>query len=104
MAEMKKVTNNDLQNTTQKNMMSGIAYPSGAPEFTPVFCGVCVAQSLFFCVVFCRSLFVPFFISAIVLYVLLLFTASDYPFGILNSDLSLVLLRYVLTTVNIKFI
>ena len=42
--------------TTFKNsMMSGTANPSGAPEFTPVFCGVHVAQSLFFCVVFCSS-------------------------------------------------
>ena len=31
---------------------------SGAPEFTPSFCGVRFAQSLVFCVVFCRSLFV----------------------------------------------
>ena len=32
------------------------AYPSVAPEFIPDFSGVRVAQSLVFCVVFCRSL------------------------------------------------
>ena len=32
-------------------------YPSGAPEFTQIFSGVHVAQSLVFCVLFCRSLF-----------------------------------------------
>jgi len=44
---------------------------------------------LVLCIVFCRSLFVPFvlFLMAIVLYVLLRFTASDYPFGILDSRL-----------------
>ena len=26
---------------------AGTAYPSGAPEFTPVFSGVCVTRSLF---------------------------------------------------------
>ena len=46
----------------------------------PVFTGVQVAQSLAFCVVFCRSLFVLFFLS---LYcVLLRFMASDYTFDI----------------------
>ena len=28
---------------------AGTAYPSGAPEFTPGFLGVCVAQYLVFC-------------------------------------------------------
>ena len=37
---------------------AGTAYPSGAPEFTPVFSVVCVARSLVFSVVFCRLLFV----------------------------------------------
>jgi len=40
---------------------AGITYTSVAPEFIPVFfSGVCVAQSLVFYVVFCRSLFVLF--------------------------------------------
>ena len=33
-------------------------HPSGAPEFTPVFSWVRVAESVVFCVMFCRSLFV----------------------------------------------
>ena len=37
---------------------AGIAYPSGAPEFTPGFSGVRVTRSLVLCVMFCRSLFV----------------------------------------------
>jgi hypothetical protein len=31
---------------------AGIAYPSGAPEFTPVFSGVRVTRSLLFCICF----------------------------------------------------
>jgi len=46
----------------------------------PGFSGVRAARSLMFCVVFCRLFFVPFL--AIVLYVLPLFTASEYPFDI----------------------
>ena len=51
---------------------------------SPVFSVVRVAPSLFLCVMFCRSLFVllSIFILAIVLSVLLLFAASDYPFCI----------------------
>ena len=37
---------------------AGIAYPSGAPGFIPIFSGVRVARSLVFCVMFRRSLFV----------------------------------------------
>ena len=44
------------------------------------FCGVRIVQSLFLCVVFCRSLFV-LFLLAIVLSVLRS-AASDFPFGI----------------------
>ena len=55
---------------------AGTAYTSGAPGFTPSFCGVRVARSLVFCVVFCRSLFVFFFLRAIVLSVFRRFTAS----------------------------
>jgi hypothetical protein len=53
---------------------AGTAYLS-----TPGFSGIRIAQSLVFCVVFCRSLFV---LLAIALYALLRFTVSDYPFGI----------------------
>ena len=54
---------------------AGTAYPSGEDDFTPDFSGIGVAQSLVFCVVFCRSSL------SIVLYVLR-FTASDYHFSI----------------------
>jgi hypothetical protein len=47
----------------------------------PVFNGVRVAQSLVFSEVFCKSLFV-LFLLAILLFVLLPFRASDYPFCI----------------------
>ena len=36
----------------------GPAYLSGTSEFIPGFSGVHVAQSLVFCVLYCRSLFV----------------------------------------------
>jgi hypothetical protein len=45
------------------------------PEL-PVFSGVRVARSAFFCVVFCRLLFMTIVLS------ILRFTTSDYPFGI----------------------
>jgi hypothetical protein len=54
---------------------AGTLYLAGAHEFTPVFSSVHVAQSLIFCIVFCRSL--PF-------YFVLRFNGSDYPFGIFN--------------------
>ena len=47
-----------------------IACPYGAPNFTPIFCEVCIAQSLISCVVFYVSLSV--LLLAIVLSVLLL--------------------------------
>ena len=53
---------------------------SGAHEFTPFLSGLRVARSLYFCIVFCRLLFI-FFLFAIVLSFLRL-TASDYPFSI----------------------
>jgi hypothetical protein len=55
------------------------------------FSGVCGARSAVFCVVFCRSLFVPlsFFLLTIVLPVLLRFVDSDYPFGIFKLFLHL---------------
>ena len=53
------------------------ANPSGVPEFIPpVFNEVPIAQSLVFCVMFCRSLFV-LYLLAIALSVLLIFTALD---------------------------
>ena len=46
-------------NTTGATSEAKTVCPSGAPESTPGFSGVRVTRSLFFCVVFCRSLFVP---------------------------------------------
>jgi hypothetical protein len=46
---------------------AGTTYPSGAPEFTPVFFSrIRVARSLVFCVVFCRSLFILFWGQCVV--------------------------------------
>jgi len=45
-------------NTTGATSGAETAYLSGASELTLGFCGVCVPQSLVFCDVFCRSLFV----------------------------------------------
>jgi hypothetical protein len=54
--------------------------PPEHQSLPPVFSRVGVARSLVFCVMFCRSLLV---LPAIVLTVLLRFTVSDYPFGII---------------------
>ena len=53
-----------------------------------VFSRVHVAQSLVFCVVFCRSLFDPFLWSMYCL-VLLQIMASDYPIGIFKHSLKI---------------
>ena len=56
-----------------------VQHPSGAPEFTPVFSGVRVAQSLVLCVCFLdRCLSFCSFFFFFVLFVLLRFTDSDY--------------------------
>ena len=68
------------RNTTGATSEAETAYHSEAPEFIPVFWGVRVARCLIFCVMYWGSLFVLFRL-AIVLSVLL-FTYSDYPFGI----------------------
>ena len=46
--------------TTGATSVTRTAYPSWDPISPPVFSGVQVAQSLAFCVMFCRSLFVAF--------------------------------------------
>jgi hypothetical protein len=66
---------------------AGTVDPSGAPEFTPVFSGVCVTRSLVLCVMFCKSLFV-IFILVIALSVLG-FTVPDYNFSIFKLFLEL---------------
>ena len=70
-------------NTTGATSGAATAYPSEAPEFTPVFSGVRVTPSLAVCII-CRSLFVFmfFFLLVILLFVLLRFSDSDYIFGI----------------------
>jgi hypothetical protein len=75
-------------NTTGATSGTGTAYPFGAHEFTPVFSGVRVAQSLVFCVVHCKSSFFPFSILSIILSVLrFTYTASDYLFVIIKLSL-----------------
>ena len=44
-------------NMTGATSGPGTAYPNGHLSSSPVFSGDCVAQSLVFCIVFCRSLF-----------------------------------------------
>ena len=48
-------------------------------SLTTVFTEVCVAQSLVFCVAFCKSLFVLFLLA--ILLSVLRYTASDYTFN-----------------------
>ena len=62
---------------------AGTAYPSWAPDFTPVFSGVHIARSLVFCEIFCRTLFVLLSFFFRPLCCLSLFNSvSNYPFGI----------------------
>ena len=58
------------------------AHSSGAPEFTPWFlCGVRVAQSLIFCVIFCGSLFVH--LSSLFFFIYSLYCISFFDFLLL---------------------
>ena len=50
----------NCSNTMDVTSGEGTDYPSRVPEFTPCFSGFCVARSLVFCAVFCKSLFVLF--------------------------------------------
>jgi len=70
---------------------------------SPVFSALRVAQSLVFCVVFCRSMIV-LSIFAIVLSVILRFTASDYPFGIFNLLYRLTLPEHLFFSMSWYFI
>jgi hypothetical protein len=83
---MRKGQNNS--NTTGTASGTGTACPSGAHQFKFVFSGVYVAQSLVFCVVFCRSLFdiLSFSHLVIVLSVLLRFTTFDYPLWYISFE------------------
>ena len=53
-----KVQSQKNRNTMGGTRGAGTAYSTGTPEFTPTFNVVCIASSLVFCVVFCRSGFV----------------------------------------------
>ena len=78
------------KNNTMRGVTSGAgnAYTSGAHEVIPCISGVCIAQSLVFCVMFCRSFF------PLVLFVGLWMTCptsiydADYPFGIFKLSCS----------------
>jgi len=48
----------NYSNMTGATCGAGTAYPSGAAKFTAGFSGDPVAESLVFCVLFCRSLFI----------------------------------------------
>ena len=62
------------------------AYPSGAPEFTPDFSGVCGTRSSL-CVMFCRSLFVLLsFLFRPLCCLFFWFTDSYYPLVSSNSS------------------
>ena len=61
----------------EQELITLLEYPSSPP----IISGVRVIRSLVLCIMYCGSLFV-LFLLAIVLFVLLLFTDSDYPFGI----------------------
>ena len=84
-------------NTTGSTSEAGIAYPSGASEFTSICSGVRVTRSVVLCVCFVDVVCpLVLFLLAIVLSVLLQFTNSDYPFGIFKLFLSLLaLIRYL---------
>jgi hypothetical protein len=74
-------------NTTVVTCGGGTASHSEYPSSPPVISGFCIARSLVFCVVFCRSLFV------IVLSVLLLFIATDY-LPLVSSNLYYISISY----------
>ena len=71
-----------LSNTTGATRGAGTVYSSWALFLIS---GICIAQSLVFCVMFCRSIIVchfVLFLAAIVLSVFLQLMTSDYPFDI----------------------
>ena len=70
-----------MSNTKGATCAAGSAYPSGAPEIVPSFCGVCVAQSLVFFVVSSVLLFVclSFSILAMALSVYFRFMSLTVP-------------------------
>ena len=84
-----------------KAFWAGIAYPSGAPEFTPIFSGVRVTRSLVLYVCFvghCLSFCT--FLLAIVLSVLR-YTDFDYPFGIFKLLLHMKIHRNQIINISV---
>jgi hypothetical protein len=61
---------------------AGKSNPSGGPEITPISSEVLVAQSIVFCVVFCRSLFVRLSTFIWQLHCISFFHLHGYIFGI----------------------
>jgi hypothetical protein len=70
-------------NTTTVTCGAGTVYLPGAPEFTPVFSGFRVDQSLIYSVLLCMLMFVLFRLT-ITFSVLLGFTFFDFPFDIIK--------------------
>jgi hypothetical protein len=92
-------------NTTGVTSGAGTAYPSGAPEFTPMFSGFRVTRSLvlYVCFVDRYLSFCPFSLT-IVSSVRLRFMDSDYPFGIFKLSLVFRMVIFVCLFVFLCFI
>ena len=91
--------NHDLLHVCNKSNMTGATSRTDLPS---VFSGVRFAcRSFVFCVMFCRSLFVPFvpFFLVIALYVHR-FTASGYPFVCLQACLTTSMYKVVVFSSN----
>ena len=93
-------------NTTSVTSGAGTAYPSEAPEFTPRFLVGFVLLNLQFYVYVLQIVVCPFALLflAIVLSVLLLFTDTDYPFGIFKLFLVLCMNITYKIKILIKFV
>jgi hypothetical protein len=65
---------------------AGTAHPSGALEFTPIFSGVCVAQSLIFSFVICILSTIGFLAIVMSLFLIFLFF-FPYELWLLNTPL-----------------
>ena len=63
-------------------------YPSGAPDFIPVICGVRVAQSSVFCVILCWSLCALFVLCLLPLYWLSYFDRLVLMSSLISSHVS----------------
>ena len=75
----------DNCNTAGATVGAGIAYPSGAPEFTSVFLWGLCCSIWFFYILFCWLLLACFvFFPMVITLSVLQFMASDYYFGIFN--------------------